>query len=93
MEFKDLIGLKIAAFRGYTSKHGYSSSKTTPLQYILFDDNKTILELSEQDYYSYHDCSPSARHLDLRQDKNLWQRMFDKLDNFNEPDDLGIYPF
>jgi hypothetical protein len=41
--------------------------------YILFDDGETYLELNEQDYYSYHDCSSGARELIVWKDKEAWK--------------------
>ena len=35
----------------------------------MFDDGETYIELEEQDYYSYHDCSSSARHINIFKDK------------------------
>jgi hypothetical protein len=89
MNWSDLIGKKIVAFRGLPyQKSQYDKKKVTPLSYILFDDKETILELSEQDYYDYHDCSQSARNLTLHKDAKLWKRMFDK-EVFAEPDNVG----
>ncbi len=82
MNWSELIGKKIVAFRGFTRKH---------LEYILFDDKETFIELTEQDYYSYHDCSQSARHLDLRKNAKTWERLFNK-EGFDEPTNLG-HPF
>ena len=98
MNWSELIDKKIVAFRGCTQKKAYGGRKHTPLQYILFDDKETILELSEQDAYVYHDCCASARTLDLRKDAKLWERLFskekmDKSFGYNEPDDLSSYPF
>lgn len=47
-------------------------SNTVPAQYIMFDDRETYVVLYEQDYYAYHDCSHSARHIDVRKDKKEW---------------------
>ena len=33
--------------------------------YILFNDGKTYIELEEQDYHAYHDCSMNAREIDI----------------------------
>lgn len=53
-------------------------------RYILFDDNTTVVEFTEQDYYSYHDCSCSARNIIVHSDKRLWQIIHDNVD--------GVYP-
>lgn len=69
---RELIGLKIVAIKGRKedrrSKHVYP-------QYIFFDDGETILELSEQDYYTYHDCASYARELNIRKDKIYYKNM------------------
>lgn len=44
---------------------------------ILFDDGQTYISLEEQDYYTYHDCATSARHIVVRQDRLLWE-MYNK---------------
>lgn len=59
--FGKLIGLTIVAIKGeYNSK-----GKSIEPAYILFSDGKTVLTLEEQDYYSYHDCSTSARYMNV----------------------------
>lgn len=75
MTFKDIIGLKIIAVKGIPA--GYRTkkqSKEVPTEYVLFDDGETYLTFKEQDYYSYHDCSSSARHISVSQSKELWNQ-------------------
>ena len=94
MKWSELIGKKIVAFRGITcQKSDYDKRKITELQYILFDDEETFIELNEQDPYDYHDCSHCARNLHLWKNAAQWKMMFDKKLEFNEPDDLGVFPF
>ena len=89
-KWETLIGKKILAFRGHkTRKFG---KDVVQLAYILFDDEKTWLELREQDPYDYHDCCSSARTLDLHSDAKMWKKMFDK-DGFEEVVELGYDPF
>ncbi len=73
MEIKDLIGKRIQAIKSYPH---YKAKEREP-QLILFDDKETVLELSEQDYYAYHDCSSSARHLNVWADKERWGRFIE----------------
>ena len=68
-------------------KNSWGEALHTPLAYILFDDKETYIELDAQDPYDYHDCSQSARNLELRQDAKRWQEMYDKEGNYNEPTD------
>jgi hypothetical protein len=92
-KWSDLIGMKIVAFRGLPYlRTRYAKKKVTELQYILFSDKKTILNLEEQDSYAYHDCNTSARDLYLFKDKELWNRLFNK-EGYSEPDNLGGNPF
>jgi len=82
----DLIGKRIAAFRGFPKvKFG---KPHTEVDFILFDDGKTFIRLRGQDSYDYHDCNPEAKTLDILEDAKLWQKMFDK-DGYAEPD---VYP-
>ncbi len=78
MEWLKILGKKVVALRGYRNKG------KTPLSYILFDDNETYIELTEQSPYDYHDCSTSARNLDLHKDKVFWKKLMDKEDGFGE---------
>lgn len=63
---KRILGLKVLAIKTLTE------DKKPDI--ILFDDGETYMELSEQDYYSYHDCATSARHIDVCRDKPRWER-------------------
>lgn len=70
MGIRDLIGKRIQAVKSYPH---YKVKEREP-HFILFDDKETILELKEQDYYSYHDCSSSARNLSVYKDSEKWER-------------------
>lgn len=75
MDWKELIGKKIVALRGIKQKISKYSKKTeVPLSYILFD-KPVYLELNAQDEYEYHDCSSSARHVDLYSDEKMWEQL------------------
>jgi len=50
----------------------FSNDKDRNACYILFSDEKTVLQLDEQDYYSYHDCSSLARILSVYENPELW---------------------
>ena len=82
---RDLIGLKLVAMRG--DKHRERRPKKPELVepvYLLFSDKKTIVTLEEQDYYSYHDCSTSARLIEIIQSSVLWKLYHDEF-----PESLG----
>ena len=70
-KLNELVGLKIVAVKGWSNK----KDKYIEPMFIFFGDGKTILELQEQDYYSYHDCSQSARNLSLYSDKEKYDRL------------------
>jgi hypothetical protein len=73
MKLQKIIGLKVAAIKGYRTdmrrKKGFSP------EYILFDDQETIIELEDQDYHTYHDCDSLARRIIVKKDKALWEYM------------------
>ena len=50
----------------------FENKKYNDADVILLNDGKTFIELREQDYISYHDCSTSARHVEIRQDEEAW---------------------
>ena len=77
-----LIGLKVVGIYGYSSDKRIKSVKPC---YILFSDKKTIMVLEEQDFYTYHDCSSSARNITITQDQKLWNTIF------NNKTDIGVY--
>jgi hypothetical protein len=90
MQWSELIGKKVVAFRGYKQEK-FGKERVT-LSFILFDDEETILELREQDPYDYHDCCNSARMLHLNKDAELWKEMFGK-EGFEETTEVGYDPF
>ena len=64
---------KVIAFRGIS----YSSlTLEIPLNYILFDDEETVLELADESD-SYQDCSRTARELRVFVDKDYWKNLFE----------------
>jgi len=67
-----IIGKRIAAIKGMKNR---KNQKRIMADYILFDDGETIIQLNEQDYYCYHDCSCAARELFVHVDKRLWERI------------------
>ena len=73
MDIIDIVGKKIVAVKGMKSTDKRIKHQTIPLHYVLLDDGETILEFEEQDYYTYHDCSGSARQLSIVKSKNRWK--------------------
>jgi len=52
----------------------FENKKHSEAFIILLNDGETYIQLEEQDYYSYHDCSSSARHIRVLKDKSEWER-------------------
>jgi NAD kinase len=88
MEIRKIIGLKIVAIKSIRTdrrkKRGF-----TP-DFILFDDGATFIELDDQDYITYHDCSYTAKHINVYQDSDRWERMMNETEWFVDSDmDIG----
>lgn len=66
---QNIIGKKIVALKGVKVNRKNSS---IPVQYIMLDDGESYLELEEQDYYTYHDCSSFARTIYFYNDQRMW---------------------
>jgi hypothetical protein len=80
MKLIDIVGKSVKFVKGYPT-HDKREKYIEPA-FVLFDDRRTILELREQDYYSYHDCASSARLLSLYEDCERWAR-FSKFPDAN----------
>lgn len=98
-EWINLIGMRVVALRGIRRrKSEYDRRLTCELRYILFNDEETYIEFDEQDYYTYHDCASSARHVSIRKDKEKWKQLMEKITwrgstktnlySYDEPDDF-----
>jgi hypothetical protein len=74
----DIIGLKVYGLKSL------ETGKCRGVDIILFDDRKTFLKLEEQDYYTFHDCSSSARIIYLNRDPVAWERHSKLLDANDE---------
>ena len=77
MELEKICGLKVICIKGRGTEFRTATEKVQPM-YILFSDKRTFIELSEQDYHSYHDSSPIARELSVIQDTILWKEIYEK---------------
>ena len=77
-----IIGHKVTAIKGYRADS--RKSRWIEPRYIFFDTDEFFIVLEEQDYYSHHDCSGCARHVEIRTDKNLRRVILENLD--------GCYP-
>lgn len=82
---RNIIGLRVHAIRGYKQR---KNAARIPPQYILFDDEKTYIELEEQDYYAYHDCSSGAREIQVKLSADVWQRYMDDENFADATEDL-----
>jgi hypothetical protein len=78
-EMEKLIGLRIVALRG--DQNLRKPLKTNiPVQYILFDDKETILEIL--DYLDFEE-ETMKRSIMLYRNKNKWEEMM-KCDNHED---------
>ena len=66
----NLIGKTIVSLRGSKRR---KNQKDIELEYILFDDGKTLIQLDDQDYYDYHDCSSSAKEIRIYENSEMWK--------------------
>lgn len=67
----DTINLTVHAVKGeYNSKGNHIEP-----HYVLFSDNETFIQFEEQDYYIFHDCAASARHISVIRNKILWEQI------------------
>lgn len=76
IEINQLIGLTIVDIRGFNSTGSKKKGQYILPQYILFADEETLIELEEQDYYAYHDCASSARHICIFKNKTKWKDIY-----------------
>lgn len=74
MDLLKITGLQVVAIKGDVSDRRL---KHIVAQFILFSDKKTFIDLEEQDYYAFHDCSPSARYVLVLQNAKRWKEIFD----------------
>jgi len=64
----EIISKRVIAVIGYYDGKSKKPKHVMPI-WIIFDDNETFIELTEQDYRDYHDCSMSARHFNIFKSK------------------------
>jgi hypothetical protein len=78
MQIAKIIGLKVLAIKGDSliKKYHVNENIVEP-RYILFDDNETLIELDEQDPYTFHDADSSARNLRIFSDKRFWKAIME----------------
>jgi hypothetical protein len=82
MELANVIGLKVVAIKSFRTD--LRKQRNLKPRYIVFSDGKTYIELEEQDYYSFHDCSTCAREITIYQDEKHWNHIMEN--NKNYPD-------
>lgn len=78
--FEFIIGKRIVAVKAFEMDR--RKKRGLEPQFILLDDRQTIIELTEQDYYSYHDCSSMTRLLDTYINKDRWNEINDNADGY-----------
>lgn len=81
---RELIGLTIVAVKGYK----VLNSKRVPSEFILFSDGETIMDLEEQDYYTYHDCASYARIITVSKNKERYDNILNNTNILDSNTDL-----
>lgn len=72
---ENIIGAKIVAIKAFELDK--RRKKHLEPIFILLNDGQTFIELTEQDYYDYHDCASYARILTTHIDKNRWVQIME----------------
>ena len=85
MEFEKLIGLKVSALKHF--RRDKRKKRSLRVEYIMFDDGQTYIELQDQDCYTYHDYATSAKHISIMQDPDHWKRMMEDNDSYPDAND------
>ncbi len=86
VSFLEIIDKKVHRVVGdYERSYTGRKTKQVNSEYVLFEDGETFLSIEEQDYHAYHDCSSSARQLQLQRDKRLW-KLYDELPDATKGD-------
>lgn len=83
----NLVGKTIVAVRGFSTDRRH---KTFTPQYIMFDDQETYIELEDQDYYTYHDCSTSAKEIQIYHNKQMWEEIMNNLKDYPNATEDGV---
>ena len=81
MELAKIIGKKIVTIKGWKDR---KNAKDIDAEFILFDDGETILKLDHQDYDTYHDCSSSARTLEVIKNKEYYNTIMGDTDRYGD---------
>lgn len=88
MEIQKIIGLEVVAIKGIRTDMRKKINFRP--QYIMFDDEKTYIELDEQDCFTYHDCDYSAKTIHVLQDEVTWNRIMENEKHYPDADlDIG----
>ncbi len=88
-----IIGQKVVAIRGFPTALDKEMNFTwiTP-QYILFEDEKTVIELEDQDSYTFHDCSDFAKEIHIHTDEAMWKNIMEDTEKYPPAtDDITEY--
>lgn len=72
LKLKHILNKKIIAIRGHRERKNQKHIETA---FLLFDDEKTIIEFEEQDTYDYHDSSHTAKEVVIWDNKDKWNEV------------------
>ncbi len=81
----EIIGLKVVAIKGHKyvvpvrDEPKRLDDNVKPV-FIFFDDEETFIELKEQNYSTFSDCSSSARTLHVYKDKEDYKELINSED-------------
>jgi len=88
MDIKKIIGLKVLAIKGIRTD--MRKKKNFEPHFILFDDEKTYIEVESQDPYTYHDFNPSAKSFRVMENEFMWKNIMTEEKHFPDADqDIG----
>jgi hypothetical protein len=80
-----LIGLEVVAVKGFRE----DARKRVEASYILMSDKETVITLEEQDYHAYHDCSPSARYIQVASNPEFWKQVMNSYPDATDDSFIG----
>lgn len=80
----DIKGKKVVALKGFRTD--MRKKKDFEVFYILFDDGETYIELSCQDYFTFHDCDSNAKNIQTFKDKRFWETLMKDENHYPEAD-------
>jgi hypothetical protein len=85
MDIEKIIGLKVVAIKG--CRYDMRKKRNFSPHYIIFDDEKTFIELDDQDYYTYHDANSNAKTISITQNDIFWKLLMSDEKRYPDADE------